>query len=235
MNDLFDYDNESTSTVFRDVIFLALMGFMAIVILLLPFINPPQKEDLEEKIPPGNIIIEMFWDNSINVDIDLWLQGPGDNVVGYSSLGGKLFNLLRDDLGFSSDISEQNYEVAFSRGVVGGEYTVNVMYYANRYTGETSDAYSSGLDSLEYRSRPQQPTRSKKIIEKVPVPPIIVTIVISIKANSKAKAVKVLNKKVELWRVSEEITVFNFTIDEENKKVIRDSVNDIYRPLASKR
>ena len=232
MNDLFDYDNESTSTVFRDVIFLALAGFVAIVILLLPFINPPQKEALEEKIPPGNIIIEMFWDNNINVDIDLWLQGPGDNIVGYSSLGGSLFNLLRDDLGFSNDISEQNYEVAFSRGVVGGEYTVNVMYYANRYSGEVAELYS-GMDSVE-RSRPHQPAKPKRPLEKIPDPPINVTIVISVKKGLKMKAVQILKKKVELWKVGEEITVFNFTINEEDKKLIRDSVNDIYRPLAGK-
>lgn len=121
-------EEDGTDTVFRDVIFLALAGFVAIVILLLPHLNPPAVA--EEAAPsPGNIIVEVHWANAIDADVDLWVEAPGDIPVGYSNKGGTVFNLLRDDLGGQSDLTEMNYEVTYSRGVPVGEYTINVHLY----------------------------------------------------------------------------------------------------------
>ncbi len=47
----------------------------------------------------------------------------------YSNKAGRLFNLLRDDFGRFLDITKINYEVAYSRGVIAGEYIVNVHLY----------------------------------------------------------------------------------------------------------
>jgi hypothetical protein len=58
-------------------------------------------------------------------------QAPGDVPVGYSNKGGRIFNLLRDDLGQQGDADKSNYEFAFSRGVPAGEYTVNLHLYSN--------------------------------------------------------------------------------------------------------
>ena len=41
------------------------------VILLIPFINPPTEQE-KTSVPPGNVIVELFWDNDRDVDIDLW-------------------------------------------------------------------------------------------------------------------------------------------------------------------
>jgi hypothetical protein len=40
-----------------------------------------------------------------------------------------VFNLLRDDLGKAQDLTDNNYEVACSRGLPPGEYVVNVHMY----------------------------------------------------------------------------------------------------------
>ena len=128
--DAFD-DEESSGTVFRDVIMLALLGFVAIVILLLPHLNPPAKA-VETVNIPGNVIVEIRWPDEINADVDLWVQAPEDVPVGYSNKGGRVFNLLRDDLGNVSDPTELNYEVSYSRGVPAGEYTVNLHLYRDR-------------------------------------------------------------------------------------------------------
>jgi len=116
--------------VFRDLITLALAGFLVCVILILPHINPakavPRPEGQE---PPGNVVVELRWPDPIDADLDLWVQAPGDVPVGYSNKGGRLFNLLRDDLGHRGDVSGLNYEVAYSRGIVPGEYVVNVHLY----------------------------------------------------------------------------------------------------------
>ena len=122
-----DNFNEN-DVVFRDVILLALTGFISMVILLLPFVNPPTKEE-SSTTPPGNVIVELFWDNKRDVDIDLWVKAPDDIPVGYSNKGGIFFNLLRDDLGIYKDNSPVNYEVSYSRGISRGKYTANLHLY----------------------------------------------------------------------------------------------------------
>lgn len=124
-------DGDDTGTVFRDVITLALAGFVAAVILLLPHLNPPGAKTADAMDPPGNVIVEVRWPDELDTDVDLWVEGPGDVPVGYSNKGGKLFNLLRDDLGRRSDATELNYEVSYSRGILAGEYAVNVHLYRN--------------------------------------------------------------------------------------------------------
>jgi hypothetical protein len=126
-----DQDEDETGTVFRDVIMLALAGFVAMVILLLPHINPPGRATQENTQPPGNVIVEVRWPDELDCDVDLWVEAPGDIPVGYSNKGGVIFNLLRDDLGRRADATGMNYEVSYSRGIVAGEYTVNVHLYRN--------------------------------------------------------------------------------------------------------
>jgi hypothetical protein len=123
--------DDDDGTVFRDVIMLALAGFVAMVILLLPHLNPPKKQDKDTTEPPGNVIIEIRWPDEIDADVDLWVKAPGDVPVGYSNKGGLIFNLLRDDLGKRADATGMNYEVSYSRGIPAGEYTVNVHLYRN--------------------------------------------------------------------------------------------------------
>jgi hypothetical protein len=131
MQDLDPFEgDQSHDTVFRDVIFLALAGFVAVVLLLLPHLHPPKEAEAAIR-SPGNVIVEIRWPDEIDADIDLWVQAPGDTPVGYSNKGGAIFNLLRDDLGRRGDSTELNYEISYSRGVPAGEYTVNVHLYRN--------------------------------------------------------------------------------------------------------
>jgi len=128
MQALDHYDDGDDGTVFRDVIMLALLGFVTIVVLLLPHLNPPTTGTAAAD-PPGNVVVEIRWPDAINADVDLWVQAPGDTPVGYSNMGGEVFNLLRDDLGHRDDRSNLNYEVAYSRGIPAGEYIVNLHLY----------------------------------------------------------------------------------------------------------
>jgi len=129
------FDDESGATVFRDVILLALAGFVTLVLLLLPHLNPRAKTE-EAARSPGNVIIEARWPDGMDADVDLWVQAPEDVPVGYSNKGGAVFNLLRDDLGHSGDLTGLNYEFSYSRGVPAGEYTVNVHLYRNHANSE---------------------------------------------------------------------------------------------------
>lgn len=121
-----DFDDDS-GTVFRDVTLVALSGFMAIVLVLLPFVNLRTDPDQETKAAdPGNVVIEMIWPADMDADVDLWVRAPGDLPVGYSNKGTTILNLLRDDLGHFNDLTDINYEVTYSRGIVAGEWIVNV-------------------------------------------------------------------------------------------------------------
>ncbi len=124
------FDDESGATVFRDVIMLALAGFVTLVMLMLPHINPRAAAE-NETTSPGNVIVELRWPDHVDADVDLWVEAPGDSPVGYSNKDGTVFNLLRDDLGRDSDITDLNYEFSYSRGVPAGDYTINVHLYRN--------------------------------------------------------------------------------------------------------
>jgi hypothetical protein len=131
MHDFDPFDDDAGGTVFRDVVMLALVGFVAIVILLLPHLNPPGAKTADNMTPPGNVIVEIRWPDELDADVDLWVQAPRDVPVGYSNKGGAVFNLLRDDLGNRVDVTGLNYETSYSRGIEPGEYTVNVHLYRN--------------------------------------------------------------------------------------------------------
>src|ERR671918_1938201 len=131
MSGLDPFEDDAGGTVFRDVVMLALVGFVALVIMLLPHLNPPGAKTADDTTPPGNVIVEVRWPDEIDADVDLWVEAPGDVPVGYSNKGGATFNLLRDDLGKRADATGLNYEVSYSRGIPAGEYTVNVHLYRN--------------------------------------------------------------------------------------------------------
>ncbi|HEX3208237.1 MAG TPA: hypothetical protein VHQ91_02565 [Geminicoccaceae bacterium] len=126
------FEHDDAGIVFRDLMTLALCGFVVCVILIMPHINPPvTKVAQESSNPPGNVIVEVRWPDELDCDVDLWVEAPGDRPVGYSNKGGLIFNLLRDDLGKRADATGMNYEVSYSRGIPAGEYTVNVHLYRN--------------------------------------------------------------------------------------------------------
>jgi len=129
-------DEENWGMVFRDVVLLALIGFVAMVIMLLPHITEAKKQTENSKAP-GNVIIEMHWPSNLPVDVDLWVQAPGEYPVGYWNKGGPSFNLLRDDLGSEGDATNENYEITYSRGIRAGEYIVNVHMYGPLKAGTT--------------------------------------------------------------------------------------------------
>jgi hypothetical protein len=141
--------------VFRDMTMLALAGFMAVVVVLLPHLNPEAAEaEAEGAEPPGNVMVEVRWPDGIDSDVDLWVQAPDDVPVGYSNKGGAFFNLLRDDLGTARDATRTNYEVSYSRGAPAGEYVVNLHLYRNRHRGPVAATVVTSV-----KTRPQDSAR----------------------------------------------------------------------------
>ena len=122
--------DEETLTVWLDTALLMLGGFVLMTVLMMTVMNPPAKASETDGVTaPGNVTVEMQWPDKLDADVDLWVQAPGDVPVGYSNKSGKVFDLLRDDLGMAQDMTDSNHEVAYSRGAPAGEYVVNVHMY----------------------------------------------------------------------------------------------------------
>jgi hypothetical protein len=122
--------DEETLTVWLDTALLMLGGVVLMTVLMIAVINPRAKSAETAGEPsPGNVMIEAQWRDGLDADVDLWVKAPGDKPVGYSNKSGRVFNLLRDDLGKAQDATEANYEIAYSRGMPAGEYVANVHMY----------------------------------------------------------------------------------------------------------
>lgn len=122
--------NRGPTILFRAYSILVVSLFAVIFTVLLPFLNPQTVEETtKEAKAAGDIVAHIVWPNG-DIDVDMWMIGPGEPVsVGYSNKGGLLWNLLRDDLGAKPDATPVNYEDAFTRGIVPGEYIINIQCY----------------------------------------------------------------------------------------------------------
>ncbi len=118
--------NKRARTAFLDVLMIVIL----ILIIILKTEDNTSKS--EEEVPPGSVVVQAEWQEGIDVDIDLWVRAPNDVAVGYSNKGAKYFNLLRDDLGATGDVTPLNMEYSYSRGQPPGEYAVNLHYFNKR-------------------------------------------------------------------------------------------------------
>lgn len=121
--------DKATNTLWRDFLTALLVLMSAGWFLVLPFSKEIAEDSIEEN-SPGQISVEVRWDDELYVDIDTWMLSPGDlKSVGYSNTSGQVTNLLRDDLGHVSDFLGLNFENMYTRGMPPGEYIINVHMY----------------------------------------------------------------------------------------------------------
>ncbi len=127
---------------FTDLLFNALLGFTFLFVIAVMFMNPVAKKGIIN--PKAEYIITVTWPDNNPDDIDTWIEDPQGNIVWFRNREAGLIHLDRDDRGLANDTLEingreiqnpLNQEVATIRGVVPGEYVVNVHYYATE-TGQ---------------------------------------------------------------------------------------------------
>ena len=106
---------------------LALVGILGVVVFALAVsVNPPTKAATETVPPPGDMMVCIFWTG--NHDVDLWALAPGQPIAtGYAAKNGKVFDLVRDDLG--ADNTPNRTECQFARGLPDGRYVVDIHGY----------------------------------------------------------------------------------------------------------
>ena len=127
-----------SSLAFTDLLFNVLIGFAFMFIVAFILINPVEKDaDIESK---AEFMIIMEWDDKSAYDVDLWMEDPVGNIVGFPNMNAGLLHLDKDDLGQSNDrviladgttkTIYLNREVMTIRGIVPGEYIVNNHLYS---------------------------------------------------------------------------------------------------------
>ncbi len=122
---------------FTDLVFNTLLGITFLLIVTMLFINPENKQG---KInPKAEYIITVSWSDWNPNDIDTWVESPRGDLVWFRNPEAGLMHLDRDDRGMLNDFifvngekvaNPLNQEIVTIRGVIPGEYVVNVHYYA---------------------------------------------------------------------------------------------------------
>jgi len=100
--------------------------FLAVGVLALIMV-PISKNDTHA----GQLIVQLYWDNKIDADVDLWVQGPDLQAVGFTNRTGKVFDLLHDHRGFHVENDWSNTEYSVARTLPAGKYTINAVMFSS--------------------------------------------------------------------------------------------------------
>ena len=124
---------------FTDLLFNILLGFVFLFFLTILFINPITK--LGNVNLKAEYIITIEWKESLPDDVDIWVKDPNGEIVSYLKKDAGWLHLDRDDRGVINDkisingeefIYPINREVVTLRGIIPGEYIVNLYLYDNK-------------------------------------------------------------------------------------------------------
>lgn len=133
------------SDPFTDLLFNALLGFTFLFLVAIMFMNPEAKSGIID--PKAEYIITITWEDDSPDDVDTWVEDPEGQILWFRTPEAGLLHLDRDDRGLVNDTitiageevqNPLNQEVVTLRGVVKGEYIVNLHYYASE-TGTPVD------------------------------------------------------------------------------------------------
>ena len=125
---------------FTDLLFNILVGFAFLFIIAFLLIKPEaKKKDFDRN---AEFVVVMEWDKEAKGDIDLYVEDPLGAKCSFRQTVANFMHLDKDDLGSMNDTVVNadgtvstvkiNREVITIRGIIAGEYTINVHYYSER-------------------------------------------------------------------------------------------------------
>ena len=136
------YPREEPFDPFSVMLFKALQVVAFLFFLALLAISPDAKEGkIDSK---AEFIITLDWPDNHPDDLDLFVQDPAGNIAWYRHREAGFLVLDRDDRGGANDFVVVNgkkipspirEEIVTIRGIIAGEYTVNVSHF-NATTGK---------------------------------------------------------------------------------------------------
>ena len=137
MDSFGNYPRERPFDPFSVMLFKALQVVAFLFFLALLVMNPEAKQGkIDTK---AEFIIAMAWPDNHPDDIDLYVGDPLGNIVWYHTREAGFMVLDRDDRGGLNDFIMVNgvkvrspirQEIVSIRGIVPGEYTVNIYHFA---------------------------------------------------------------------------------------------------------
>jgi hypothetical protein len=131
------YPREEPFDPFSVMLFKALQVVSFLFFIALLAIAPDVKDGKVD--PRAEFIITMDWPDNHPDDLDLFVQDPTGNIAWYRHREAGFMVLERDDRGGANDfivvngkkiLSPIREEIVVIRGIVAGEYTVNVSHFA---------------------------------------------------------------------------------------------------------
>jgi len=189
-------DNEDNRIAIFDVALMTFFIMLIALAILFPFLSEQSKKTNDNIIDTkSTMMVELFWPDG-QIDVDLWILGPADKFpVGYSSQNGSQFDLLRDDLGLPTDVSNINYELATSKANLPGEYIINVKLY-----------------NIALRDR-----------DKLPFKVNVVITMLNKENDHDSSSKQIFSKETTFTFVKEEQNIVIFSLDEEGH-FLKDSI-----------
>lgn len=130
--------DDGTFVPFTDILFNALLGFAVMLFIAFALIKPDDRVgNIDVK---AEYLITVTWPDNLPDDIDTYVRDPQDNIVWYNTLDRGFLHLDRDDRGEYLDqvmvdgekvTFPLNQETVTLRGIIPGEYTINVYNFLN--------------------------------------------------------------------------------------------------------
>lgn len=136
MDDFTLYPREEPFDPFSVMLFKALQVVAFLFFIALLAISPDSKEGKVDS--KAEFIITMDWPDDHPDDLDLFVQDPIGNIAWYRHREAGFLTLDRDDRGGANDFilvngrkipSPIREEIVTVRGIVAGEYTVNISHF----------------------------------------------------------------------------------------------------------
>jgi hypothetical protein len=208
-------DSHSPISLADVMLKVLLMVFLAMIVLSVIAKKKAEDGNIRKK---AEYMATIEWnkerDDAIDCDIDMWVRNPEGQIVFWRSRENALMNVERDDLGKRNDflklptgetiLNPEDKEYWYLRGIVAGEYTINVH------------AYTCMIDG-NYVS-----------FEKRPLNKPLKVLVQLIRLNPKMELAAM--KEVTIESMWQEKTAMNFTLDAAGNV---SNITDIPVPLVS--
>ncbi len=133
---LFDAGSDDEAFVpFTDILFNALLGFTLMLFVAFALVKQEGTGAVDVK---AEVLITVTWPDNHPDDIDIYVEDPAGNILYFSVQETGLLHLDRDDRGNYADTivfngeelqNPLNQETVTLRGIVPGEFVVNVHRY----------------------------------------------------------------------------------------------------------
>ena len=137
------FGDDGTFVPFTDIVLNVLLGFTFLVLIALALINPEAKDGNYDV--KAELLITVSWPDGAEDDVDTYVKDPLGNIVWYYSKEKGLMHLDRDDRGYTRNTiavngervgDALNQETVTIRGIIPGEYVVNIDDYKSVTVGK---------------------------------------------------------------------------------------------------